>query len=82
MPEKQTKVENFEAYILKFLKQYKTVQIHLQAVTYVSSLRPYFHKQSMRFIRQVLKFNILLAFDHFYGVDYRLYKIIFVSMPL
>ena len=28
MPEKQTKVENFEAYILKFLKIYKTVQIH------------------------------------------------------
>ena len=35
MPEKQTKVENFEAYILKFLKLYKTVQIHLKAVTYV-----------------------------------------------
>ena len=34
------------------------------------------------FVRQVLKFNVLLAFDHFYGVDYRLYKIIFVSMPL
>ena len=81
MPEKQTKVENFEAYILKFLKLYKTVQIHLKAVTYVSSLRPYLYKQS-GIIRQVLKFNVLLAFDHFYGVDYRLYKIIFVSMPL